>query len=314
MIASQSLDASPQGCGKLATFHVVARDEVPGNVARVSRPEAAPDIRPIPSHGLAVPAWLTEIQRRRQLRKGGSPPHEPPPLDSGHPKSTVDIGRPALTWGDGTLFRLLNPESACPKPAETLGILGVSRTQTEIKPNHAQKLFSTLDLGCLPVRSSTSRIASRLTCYSPSPGGGGWGEGELTSKFKIDNSKLKFFTPAIGKYRLISPNTAPSPLPRIFSSRPHRPIPSHLLRSRKSYIGYRKFTRPVSSSVGKCRPVSAPPPRRHFLATRSQQNYGLLGPIGSYSGLFRPSAPPGGGGGIFSKNLRPGPARLAFCP
>jgi hypothetical protein len=145
MIAPQSLDASPAGCGKLATFHVVARDEVPGNLAKSSHPGGALDIRPAPSYLLAALAWLAQI--------GWS---KPPHLDSGHPKSTVDLGLPALIWGDDTLFRLLNTESACPKPTETLGIFSVSRNQTEIQPNQAGKLFSTVDLGCLQSFSAST--------------------------------------------------------------------------------------------------------------------------------------------------------------
>jgi hypothetical protein len=154
MVALPPSGNSPAGCGKLATFHVVARDEFPGHGPQSSHPGGVLDIRPIPSHG--------------------SPLHQTPHLDSGHPKSTVDLGRQPLIWGDHALFRLPHAETASPKTIETLGIFSASRHQSEIQPNQAKKLFPTVDLGCLPFRTCTNRIASHLTCYSPSPGGEYW--------------------------------------------------------------------------------------------------------------------------------------------
>jgi hypothetical protein len=64
------------------------------------------------------------------------------------------------------------------------------------------------------------------------------------------------------------PRPARCPLRRV---RPFRSILLDKLHSRKSHIVYRKFTRPVSPSVGKCRRVSpsvgpSPPPGIFFPA------------------------------------------------
>jgi hypothetical protein len=147
MIVAQSSSNSPKGCGKLATFHVVARDEVSGDIAKSSRPGGAPDIRPIPSHRS----------------------HQPPHLDSGHPKSTIDLGCQRLIWGDHALFRLPNTEPTCLKPPEILGNSRVSRNQTEIKPNQAKKLFPTVDLGCLESSSSSTCFSYRKSLKNSKP-------------------------------------------------------------------------------------------------------------------------------------------------
>jgi hypothetical protein len=154
-------EGSPAGCGKLATFHVVARDEVPGNAPMTSRSEGAPDLRPIPSHGLASPTWLAEIGWRLQLREGGSHPHEPSHLDSCHPKSTVELGCEPLNWGENALRTLQMSALASSKPLGIQGILTTFWTQTEIQPNQARKLFPTVDLGCLKSSSSCSLGAAK---------------------------------------------------------------------------------------------------------------------------------------------------------
>jgi tetratricopeptide (TPR) repeat protein len=157
-------------------------------------------------------------------------PQSPPHPDSCHPKSTVDLGRQALIWGDNALFSHPHAESACPKPIDTLGIFSISRNQTEIKPNQTKKLFSTLDLGCLP-------------SFSPS-----------------------FLPPGVGKCRLVSPNVGPSP------------------------PGYFSCDRKRTQNPAK--------------------NCGLLGPIGSYSDLFRPFRPPGGEGISFCIAAKPFPKSI----
>jgi hypothetical protein len=151
----------------------------------IPRPERAPDIRPLPSHR--------------------SPRHpHPAHLDSSHPKSTVDLGRQPLIWGDHALFHLPNPKPACPKIIETLGVFSASRNQTEIQPNQAGKIFPTVDLGC--------QIANRLPNDSPSPAGEGRGEGQLNSKLPILPLKnLRVVKGNQGWLRLIKP-----PPPRVF--------------------------------------------------------------------------------------------------
>jgi hypothetical protein len=147
---SEFTEGSPQGCGKLAGGNA------PGNWHHMTlRPKGAPDLRPISSPGLAAPAGLAEIAWQRQLRQGGSPPHKPPHLDSSHPKSTVDLGIPALIWGDNALKSLQTTVLDRSKPLGIQGILTTFWTQTEIKPNPARKLFPTLDLGCLQFSSSS---------------------------------------------------------------------------------------------------------------------------------------------------------------
>jgi hypothetical protein len=130
MIVLQSPGVSPEVCGKLATFHVVAGDTIPGYChPMLSRPKGAPDIRPSPSHG--------------------SHPHEPPHLDSGHPKSTLDLGIQTLIWGDNALPGLPISGLGRSKRFRIQANLKAFWNQTKIKPNQAAKLFPTVDLGCL---------------------------------------------------------------------------------------------------------------------------------------------------------------------
>jgi hypothetical protein len=116
----------------------------------------------------------------RQLREGGFPPHDPPHLDSCHPKSTVELGYKPLNWGENTLRSLPMTVSGRPKPLGILGVLTPFRSQTEIQPNQAGKfLSSTIDLGCLP----SSSLSFSLSIVPPS----------------------------VGKCRLVSPSVGPSP-------------------------------------------------------------------------------------------------------
>jgi hypothetical protein len=105
------------------------------------RPAGAPDIRPILSCG--------------------SHPHEAPHLDSGNPKSTVDLGCGPLNWGENALRTLQTTVLDRSKPLGIQGILTTFWTQTEIQPNQARKLFPTLDLGCLQSSSSSSLVVAK---------------------------------------------------------------------------------------------------------------------------------------------------------
>jgi hypothetical protein len=120
MVALPPLGNSPEGCGKLATFHGVARDAIPGiRPMMTSHPGGVPDIRPIPSHG--------------------SPLHQTPHLDSGHPKSTVDSGCQRLIWGDHALFHLPMPKRPPQNPSEFREfqrLFGIKPKSNQIRPEN----------------------------------------------------------------------------------------------------------------------------------------------------------------------------------
>jgi hypothetical protein len=101
--------------------------------------EPPPAIRPI--------CRIRPIHSPSDLHFCPKSPH--PKSTLSHPKSTVDLGLPALIWDDNALRTLQMTILCRSKLFGIQGNLTAFRNQTEIKPNQAGKLFPTLDLGCL---------------------------------------------------------------------------------------------------------------------------------------------------------------------